>query len=59
MIMEQIKYCQEEMIKSYKSFEVGLAYITCKNLLNFKTQNINYIKEFPDNSSKNIILPSK
>ena len=56
--MEQIKHCQEEMIKSYNSFEAGHAYITYNNLMDSKTQNINYIKEFPDNSSKNIIFPS-
>ena len=57
-IMEQIKHCQEEMIKSYNSFDAGHAYITYNNLLDSKTQNINYIKEFPDNSSKNIIFAS-
>jgi len=57
-IMEQIKHCQEELIKSYNSYEGVHAYITFNNLMDLKTQNINYIKEFPDNSSKNIIFAS-
>ena len=57
-IMEQIKHCQKEMLKSYNSFEPAHSYITFNNLMDLKTQNINYIKEFPDNSSKNIIFAS-
>jgi len=57
-ILEQIQHCQEEMRKSYDSYEGPHAYITLNNLMDMKTQNINYIKEFPDNSSKNIIFAS-
>jgi hypothetical protein len=57
-ILEQIKHCQEEMIKSYNSFEGGHSFITMNNLMDINTQNINYIPEFPDNSSKNIIFAS-
>ena len=57
-ILEQIKHCQEEMKKSYYSFEGGHSFITMNNLMDINTQNINYIPEFPDNSSKNIIFAS-
>ena len=57
-ILEQIQHCQEELKKSYDSYEGPHAYITLNNLMDMKTQNINYIKEFPDNSSKNIIFAS-
>ena len=57
-IMEQINHCQEQFKKSYESFEGYHSYITLNNLMDLKTQNINYIKEFPDNSSKNIIFAS-
>lgn len=58
-IMDQIMHCQEEMLKSYKSFEGGHAFITLYNLMDLKTQVINYnIPEFPDNSSKNIVFAS-
>ena len=57
-IMEQILHCQEEMKKSYNSLEAGHSYITSNNLLDLNTQNINYIKEFPDNNSKNIVFAS-
>ena len=56
--MEQIQHYQEEMRKSYNSYEGPHAYITLNSLMDMKTQNINYIKEFPDNSSKNIIFAS-
>jgi len=57
-ILEQINHCQEQFKKSYDSYEGYNAYITLNNLMDLKTQNINYIKEFPDNSSKNIIFAS-
>ena len=57
-ILEQIIHCQEQFRKSYDSLEGYHAYITSNNLINLETQNINYIKEFPDNSSKNIIFAS-
>ena len=57
-IMEQILHCQEQLKKSYNSFEGYHSFITLYNLMDLKTQNINYIKEFPDNSSKNIIFAS-
>ena len=44
--------------KSYNSLEAGYSYITSNNLLDLNTQNINYIKEFPDNNSKNIVFAS-
>ena len=57
-ILEQINHCQEQFKKSYDSYEGYNAYISLNNLMDLKTQNINYIKEFPDNSSKNIIFAS-
>ena len=57
-ILEQILHCQEEFKKSYDSLEGYHAFITLFNLMNLETQKINYIKEFPDNSSKNIIFSS-
>ena len=57
-ILEQILHCQEQFKKSYDSYEGYHTYITLNNLMDEKTQNINYIKEFPDNSSKNIVFAS-
>ena len=57
-ILEQIKHCQEEFKKCYNSLEGYHAFITLFNLMNLETQKIDYIKEFPDNSSKNIIFSS-
>ena len=57
-ILEQIYHCQEQFKKSYDSDEGYHTYITLYNLMDLETQKINYIKEFPDNSSKNIIFAS-
>ena len=57
-IMEQILHCQEEMKKSYNSLEPVHSYITCNNLMDLNTQNINYIKEFPDYNSKCMFFAS-
>ena len=57
-ILEQIIHCQKQFKKSYDSYEGYHSYITLNNLMDLNTQNINYIKELPDYSSKNIIFAS-